>query len=65
MSSMDKDIMKILLKVLQHGPKLLSKEAKEKLDKYSNEILDKERKKELEKLLEELENGNESSDNFL
>ncbi|KAL4455296.1 hypothetical protein ABPG74_012448 [Tetrahymena malaccensis] len=65
MSSMDKDTMKILLKILQGGLKNLTSENKEKLKKNASNILDKDRQKELDVLLERLESGDDSSDNFL
>lgn len=64
MSSMDKEVMKIFLKVLQVGSKYLNKEdtrEKEKgltnkgvLLRYGQTILDKERYRELEALLTQL-----------
>lgn len=45
--------------------KTISAEAKEKLRKNGSTILDKDRQKELEGLLEKLEMGDDSSDNFL
>lgn len=65
MSSMDKETMKFLLKILQSGLKTISTEAKEKLKKNGSAILDKDRQKELEGLLDKLEMGDDSSDNFL
>lgn len=72
MSSMDKDIMKILLKALEVIRKvktaavaILPPESKEKLINYSHTILDKDKQKELEGLIDKLCEGDESSDNFL
>ena len=56
MSTMDKNIMKILLRILQGGktniPKNLSEDVKEKLMDYADSILDKDNQNELEGLLE-------------
>lgn len=65
MSSMDKETMKILLKTLQSGLKGVQPDMKEKLKKNASNILDKDRQKELETLLDRLEQGDDSSDNFL
>lgn len=58
MSTMDKNIMKILLRVLQGGKtnvhKNLSEEVKEKLMEYADSILDKENQGVLDKLLEDI-----------
>jgi len=62
---MDKETMKILLKTLQSGLKGVAPDMKEKLKKNASNILDKDRQKELETLLDRLEQGDDSSDNFL
>lgn len=65
MSTMDKETMKILLKILQSQMKVFPSESKEKLKRSASNILDKERLKELEFLLQKLEQGDETCDNFL
>ena len=65
MSSMDKEIMKVLLKILTSGMKNLSAENKSKLLEYARNILDKDRQKELEQLIDSLETSEDQNDVFL
>ena len=70
MSTMDKYIQKLLLRILQGGKKSVSKnmsdEVLDKLLKYADSILDKENHQELEKYLNDLHaNPDSINDNFL
>ncbi|EGR31553.1 hypothetical protein IMG5_107730 [Ichthyophthirius multifiliis] len=65
MSSMDKETMKILLKILQGNFKNISQEIKDKLKQNASNILDKDKQKELDALLDQLENTEQPSDVFL
>lgn len=54
MSTMDKFMMKTFLRILQSGPKALSKKVKENVIKYAATILNIDKQKELEELMEAL-----------
>ena len=54
MSTMDKFMMKTFLRILQSGPKALTKKIKEDVIKYAGTILNNDKQKELEDLLEAL-----------
>lgn len=64
MSTIDKSIMKLLLKVLQEGSKVYDPETKEKLQFYSKKLIDREKHKELDDLFEGLFGHNETTSNL-
>lgn len=66
MSTIEKPIMKLLLKILQEGIKAFDKDSKDTLSNYSKKIIEREKHKELDDLLEGLfpVNLNETKSNL-
>ena len=64
MSTIEKSIMKMLLKILQEGSKAFDPVTKEKLLSYSKKIVDRDKQKELEDLFEVLLPVNETLSNL-
>lgn len=58
MSTIDKGIMKMLLKILQEGAKAYNQDIRETLNNYSQKITEREKHKEVEELLDLLFPGN-------
>lgn len=52
MSTMDKEIFKIFIRMLQGGKQIYTEKNKKKIVEYASNILDKEKQKELDDLLE-------------